>query len=149
MLGLPGHRVPLVLWLLWVVMSTIGGVVGFGLGLGAAALLAAAVRGGGRVSLLRESVATGTLWVVLWTVIGAAQWLVFRLIVPRAGRWVLASATGGIAFGAAEVAIMAVGGPAASEAAPFGAVTGACYGAVTGVVLVRLLPDVGPRRGPS
>ena len=42
-LGLPGHRLPLVPWLLWVPMSTIGGVVGFGLGLGAAALLAAFV----------------------------------------------------------------------------------------------------------
>jgi len=141
-LGLLGHRVPLVPWLLWVPMSTIGGVVAFGLGLGAAALLAAAVMGGGRVSrLLGESVATGTLWVVHWTVIGAAQWLIFRLIVPRAGRWVLASAAGGVAFAAAEVVIRLVVGGSAADAAPYGAVTGACYGAVTGVVLVRLFPD--------
>ncbi len=139
-LGRLRHRAPVDPRLLWVAVSTIGGVVAFGLGLGAAALLAAAVMGGGRVGLLGESVATGTLWVVLWTVIGAAQWLVFRLLVPRAGRWVRASATGGVAFVAAEVVIRLVVGGSAADAAPYGAVTGACYGAVTGVVLVRLFP---------
>ena len=134
--------------LLWVAVSTVGGVVGCVLGLGAA-LLGAAVMGGGRVNLLGEPIATGTLWIVLWTVIGAAQWLTLRPSVLRAGWWVLASAVGGVAFAAAEIAIsMAVDGSAA-EAAPYGAVTGACYGAVTGVVRAWLFPHVGATRRPG
>ena len=146
---------PRLLWVVvstiggWLVVSTIGGVVAFGLGLGTAALLAAAVMGGGRVGLLGEFVATGTFWVVLWTVIGSAQWLVLRQAVPRAGWWVLASAFGGVAFAAAELAIrVTVGVTASSEGVPYGAVTGGCYGAVTGVVLVWLFPDAGATRRP-
>ena len=112
------------------------------------ALVAAAMVGGG-AGLLAQHVHTVTFGVVLWTVVGAAQWLVLRMYVPRAGWWVLASAAGGVAFAAAEVAInMAVGGSAAGDAAPYGAVTGACYGAVTGLALAWLFPDVGMARQP-
>ena len=129
--------------LLWVAVSAIGGVVGFSpVAPGVASIVYE------RAILLGNYLGGVTYAVALWTVIGAAQWLVLRLSVPRAGWWVLASAAGGVAFAAAELAIsIAVGGfPAEAEAAPYGAVTGACYGAVTGLALAWLFPGVGTTR---
>ena len=141
-LGRKPPRSSVDLRLLWVAVSTIGGMVGVALAVVASSIVYE------HAVLLGNYAGRVTFAVVLWTMIGAGQWLVLRHSVPRAAWWVLASAAGGVAFGAADAVIsIAVGGfPAEAEAAPYGAVAGACYGAVTGVVLAWLFPGVGATR---
>ena len=123
--------------LLWVAFSSLGGGIGFGL----AGMVASVMDE--RPGLLGAFLPPVAFGAVLWMVIGLAQWLVLRLSVPRAGWWVLASTVGGVLFAMVERAISSgMGGSPSAEAAPYGAITGACYGAVTGGALVWLVPDI-------
>jgi hypothetical protein len=74
---------------------------------------------------------------VLWAVVGATQWLIFRHRVRHAGWWVLASALAGAASGTVALVIVSANGDLLLSYLARWAI----YGALTGIVLVLLLQN--------
>jgi hypothetical protein len=79
------------IWLWWVLLSAIGGGVGFALGLGAAEAVS---------QVLGPSIYETVLHGVFGTLVAVLQWFVLRVHVTRASRWVLASAVSWVLVGA-------------------------------------------------
>jgi len=106
--------------------------------------------GGTRVAVVLSGVLSGVLiWAVWWglwgAMLGAAQWLVLRRRVSRAGYWVLASTVGAGTCGAVLGALYQAG----IEGASF-FLGSALFGAITGAALVRLLQrPLVPRSEPA
>ena len=119
----------------WLVASVGGGVVG---GLVSAGMILGAYVGAGQI--MGDVVAVILGWVLVGVGMGAAQWLVLRGYVARAGWWVLASTVGWIIgriaawFGVGVVAVDVIVGQIAGQVA-----YGIVYGIITGIVLVQLL----------
>lgn len=67
----------------------------------------------------------------LWGVIGLAQWPLLRGSLPRAGRWIPASAGGGLAWSLADLALQAAGIEMHTSLLA-GLLSGGAYGWVTG-----------------
>jgi hypothetical protein len=78
-------------------------------------------------------------------VAGAAQWLVLRRRVPRAGWWVPASAAGMAACVVLFLGVTRGADAGLAGIAGGGAAGGAAYGLITGGALVWLLRGLGPR----
>ena len=121
----------------WVVASSAGGFIGFFVGgvlviprLGPLLTTLA-----GRNEAFAYSVAVMTL---LWTCVGAAQWLVLRRHVQQAAWWIPASAVGGLVFVALAFGISTPYRGVTYEPL-YGAVGGAGYGAITGIALAWLV----------
>ncbi len=124
----------------WVVASAFGWFLGINVDIMTGGVLAPIVE-------LLSSV--GGLWKVFWlnvvsdlvifAVLGVAQWLVLHRHTQHAGWWVLANVIGGAVNGAVGSTVCAaacqVGGAALSSSAGW-----AGNGAVTGIILVWLLP---------
>jgi len=110
------------IWPRWVLVSAVGGGVGFALGLAAAE---AASR------ILARPVFEAVLYGILGTSVAILQWLVLRSHVPQASWWVLASAVGWILIGAlADVVEIKAG-----LVAVWPAIVGAAVGAFQWLVL--------------
>ena len=157
-------------WLQWVLATAVGWAVGvvvggdlFGAVVGAAQWLVLRRQGARtgwwvlasavgwfvamRVGGFLDEVLDWTLWyvsgVVGGAVVGAAQWLVLRQRVARAGWWVLPTVAGWVMFwfGAAMVfEINVFLGVVVVEL-----IFGALYGAITGSMLVWLLQQPAPK----
>ena len=114
-----GRRV----WLRWMLASVVSGAVTM-------TLTGALVRAGS----LSAVAVVAVFGAVIGVSLGISQWLVVRHQVPRAYRWVWASAMGGIVVGVLGFAIReAVGGPVG------GAAIGAALGIIQWLVLRRLI----------
>jgi len=103
-------------WPCWVLLSAIGGGVGFALGLAAAE---AATR------ILARPVFEAVLYGILGTSVAILQWLVLRAHVPQASWWVLASAMGWTLVGALADLVQIKAGLATLWPAIVGAAVGA------------------------
>ena len=110
------------IWPWWVLLSAVGGGVGFALGLAAAE---AASR------ILARPVFEAVLYGILGTSIAILQWLVLRAHVPQASWWVLASAVSWILVGALADLVEIK----ASLAAVWPAIVGTAVGAFQWLVL--------------
>ena len=109
-------------WLEWVLASAVSGAVTMTV---TGALITAGSADAGVVVAL--------FGILIGVSLGITQWLVLRRQFPRAYRWVLASALGGLAVGVLGLAMgEAVGGPLG------GAVIGAALGSMQWLVLRRL-----------
>lgn len=121
------------LWLMWLLASTVGFLVGGAIG---GALFPA------KDSVLGFTLAFGASGAVT----GLAQWLVLRRRLSGAGWWVLATAVGFATFGIAYGAIYAITGGAVSDAVGFAIVfvlVGAAAGTAQWLVLRRYVPRAG------
>lgn len=112
------------IWPWWVLLSAVGGGVGFALGLAAAE---AASRVFGR------PIFEAVLYGILGTSIAVLQWLVLRAHVSQASWWVLASAVGWILVGALADLVEIKG----SLVAVWPAIVGAAIGALQWLVLQK------------
>jgi hypothetical protein len=122
----------------WILASTAGWAVGLAVGGAVSHAVVGAVGSAVRFAVLL-AVGDAVGGAVAGTVVGAAQWLILRRQVRRAGWWILASTTGwavGLSVGDAV-------GWAVGDAVGW-AVGGAVIGIITGAVLVWLLRQ--PRR---
>jgi len=81
-----------IIWPLWVLLSAIGGGVGFLMGLDSADLISRIID----QSILDEPIIYG----ILGTSTAFLQWIIIRAYLPKASRWVLASAASWILIGA-------------------------------------------------
>jgi len=108
-----------IVWLWWILMSAIGGGVGFALGL---AVTGVAPHAMGKTPF--EII----FCAVFGTAVGITQWLVLRPHIPRAGWWMLVSTVGWTAFGALAHVVDRPVGPA---------VAGAMVGVLQWLVLRR------------
>lgn len=112
------------IWPWWVLLTAVGGGVGFVLGLAAAE---AASRVFGR------PIFEAVLYGILGTSVAVLQWLVLRAHVTRASWWVLASAVSWILVGALADLVEIK----ASLAAVWPAIVGAAVGALQWLVLQK------------
>ena len=111
-------------WPWWVLLSAVGGGVGFALGLAAAEAVS---------RILARPVFEAVLYGILGTSVAILQWLVLRAHVPQASRWVLASAVGWTLVGAlADLVEIRAG-----LMALWPAIVGAAVGAFQWLVLRR------------
>ena len=109
-------------WLQWVLASAVSGAVTM-------TVTGALVRAGSADA----AVVVAVFGLLIGVSLGITQWLVLRPQVPRAYRWVLASALGGMVVGVLGLAMgEAVGGPFG------GSVIGAALGSMQWLVLRRL-----------
>lgn len=110
------------IWPWWVLLTTVGGGVGFALGL---AVAEAASRIFGR------PIFEAVLYGILGTSVAVLQWLILRAHVTQASRWVLASAVSWISVGALADLVDIK----ASLAAVWPAIIGAALSALQWLVL--------------
>ncbi|UCC63177.1 MAG: hypothetical protein JSV36_20970 [Anaerolineae bacterium] len=104
------------IWPWWVLLSAVGGGVGFALGLTAAEAAS---------WILARPVFEAVVYGILGTSVAILQWLVLRAHVPRASRWVLASAVGWTLVGALADLVQIKAGLIALWPAIVGAAVGA------------------------
>jgi hypothetical protein len=137
----------------WVLASTSGGCIGFGI----CTIIVSAFKAGIWISSMtpgRWLEVAGVLvnkqafwnnvlgFSLMWTVVGIAQWLVLRSHIDHARWWVLASAVGGIVLGVVNAIARTI-----ISIPMLGSIPGwSGYGAVTGMALVWLLRDRIQRR---
>ncbi len=137
----------------WIAATAAAAIVAWAIGTAIVVAVVPALRGDGAGQSAADpgaafQIAAGAgLGLALGAMMGAAQWLVLRQHVMRAGWWVLASALGW----AVGMAIAFLGGGALPAGASLvviglvifasGTAMGAAVGAITGVTLALLLPN--------
>ena len=118
------------IWPWWVLLTGVGGGVGFLLGLAAAE---AASR------VLGRPIFEAVLYGILGTSVAVLQWLVLRAHVSQASRWVLASAVSWVLVGALADVVEVKG----SLATVWPAIIGAAVGALQWLVLQKHVHSAG------
>ncbi len=108
-----------IIWPWWVLLSAVGGGVGFTLGFAAA---------GAASDVFGRPLFEAVMFGIFGTSVGALQWLVLRAHVTQASWWVLASAASWTLLGALANSVEATIGPA---------IIGAVIGALQWLVLQK------------
>ena len=120
-----------IIWPLWVLLSAIGGGVGFLMGLDSADLISRIID----QSILDEPIIYG----ILGTSTAFLQWIIIRAYLPKASRWVLASAASWILIGALADRVEIKGNLVFLLPAVLGATVGTCQW----LVLYNHIPKAG------